>query len=366
MADKEAFVYVVDVGSSMANCNTDRAESDLEWSMSYVWDKIATTTQASRKTWCVGVIGFRTDETKNKYQEDDGFDNISVLKELGPIDLPQLKELKNTVKPSNTETGDAVSAIVVAAEMIGEFTKKNKYTRRIYLITDGQGPIDGDDIDEISNRLNDLNIELIVLGVDFDDPDFGFKEEDKPLLKATNEAILKALVGKCNNGDFATMAAAVDELAIPRVKPVKLVKNFDGPLTLGDPVQFPSAISINVERWPVTKVNRPSAATTVVITQTAGATQSTHTIAGDMDEFQYDEQYSSVAQHRTYKVNDPGAPGGKRDVEFENLAKGYSYGSTAVPIAESEWDLTNLGTEKGFSIMGFVHMDKVCHGTTLC
>lgn len=361
MADKQAFVYIVDVGSTTAKQNHGRPESDLAWSLPYFWDKITTTAQASRKTWCVGVIGLRTDETKNKFEGDDGYENISILKQLSPIELPQLKELKDEIEPSNTDNGDAMSAIVIAGEMIDEFTKKNKYTRRIYLITDGQGPVDGDDIDEIANRLNDLDIELIVLGVDFDDPDSGFKEEDKPQLKATNEAILKSLVTKCKKGDFATMKAALDELETPRVKPVKLVKNYDGALTLGDPAQFPSAISINVERWPVTKVSRPAAATTVVVKSEPGATQSTHTLQDEAGEVGHDDfQFNSVKQERTYKVNDPGALGGKRDVEYEYLAKGYSYGSTAVPIAESEWDITSLGTSKGFSIMGFVHMDKVC------
>ena len=362
MADKQAFVYIVDVGASTAKRNHGRPESDLDWSLPYFWDKVASTTQASRKTWCVGVIGLRTDETRNKYQKDVGYDNISVLKHLGPMELPQLKDLKYKLIPSSTDSGDAMSAIIVAAEMIDEFTKKNKYTRRIYLLTDGQGLIDGDDIDEISARLNDLDIELIVLGTDFDDPDFGFKEEDKPDVKAGNEAILKSLVAKCQKGDFATMKAALDELHIPRVKPVKLVKNFDGPLTLGDPTQFPSALSINIERWPVTKVSRPAAATSVVVSNAPDATQSTHTMVEEGEgegAGSGDQQLSSVKQHRTYKINDPSAPGGKRDVEFEDLGKGFSYGSTAVPIAESEWDITNLGTQRGFSIMGFVHMDKV-------
>ncbi|ROV98432.1 hypothetical protein VMCG_07124 [Cytospora schulzeri] len=354
MADKQAFVYIVDVGSSMADCNNGRTESNLDWSMSYVWDKIATTAQASRKTWCLGVIGLRTDESKNKHHEEGeiGYENISVLKHLGPIELPQMKELKDTIRPNDTEHGDAMSAIIAAAEMINEVTKKNKYNRKIYLITDGQGPIDGEDVDEISTRLNDLDIELIVLGVDFDDPDFGFKEEDKPQLKARNEAILKSLVNKCERGDFATMAAALVELETPRVKHVNLVKNYDGPLTLGDPEQFPSAISINVERWPATKVSRPAAASTVINKKSGDDKQGA--------------EFDSVKQHFTYKVNDPSAPGGKKDVEFEDLAKGYEYGSTVVPIASSEWDITNLETNKGFSILGFVHMDKVRMELSAC
>lgn len=40
MADKEATVYIVDVGSSMKRKNRDRDQSDLDWAMTYVWDKI--------------------------------------------------------------------------------------------------------------------------------------------------------------------------------------------------------------------------------------------------------------------------------------------------------------------------------------
>lgn len=360
MADKEAFVYIVDVGSTTSNCNNGRAVSDLDFSMRYVWDKIATTAQASRKTWNVGVVGLRTDETRNDYQDGDGYNNISVLKKLGPVSLANLKELTSLIKPSDTEFGDAMSAIIVAAEMIGELTNKLKYTRRIYLVTDGQGPIDGDDVEQISSRLNELDIELVVLGVDFDDPEYGFKEEDKPQIKVTNEAILRSLVDQCNNGTFGTLAEAVEELDIPRVKPVRLVKSYDGPLTLGNPEEFPSATSINVERWPTTKVNRPAAATTVTVKQEPSGTQSTHTLAEDMDGVEYDDpQFNSVKQHRTYKINDPSAPGGKRDVEFEELNRGWAYGSTAVCIPDSDKDLTSFGAVKSFSIIGFVSMSKI-------
>ena len=43
MADKEATVYIVDVGPSMGKKNHGRQESDLDWAMRYVWDKITST-----------------------------------------------------------------------------------------------------------------------------------------------------------------------------------------------------------------------------------------------------------------------------------------------------------------------------------
>ena len=43
MADKEATVYIVDVGASMGKKNNGRQETDLDWAMTYVWDKITST-----------------------------------------------------------------------------------------------------------------------------------------------------------------------------------------------------------------------------------------------------------------------------------------------------------------------------------
>ncbi len=43
MADKEATVYIVDVGRSMGEKRHGRDESDLEWALRYVWDKITST-----------------------------------------------------------------------------------------------------------------------------------------------------------------------------------------------------------------------------------------------------------------------------------------------------------------------------------
>lgn len=43
MADKEATVYIVDVGKSMGECRHGRSISDLQYSMQYVWDRITAT-----------------------------------------------------------------------------------------------------------------------------------------------------------------------------------------------------------------------------------------------------------------------------------------------------------------------------------
>ncbi|POR33208.1 ATP-dependent DNA helicase II subunit 2 [Tolypocladium paradoxum] len=327
MAEKESTVFILDLGASMAQTNSGRKESDLDWSMRYVWDKITDIVAANRKTLCVGIVGLRTDETSNKLQEDDGYENISVLQELGQMTMSSLRSLQSSIKPSRTVSGDAISAIVVAVDLIDTFTKKLKWIRKIVLITDGQGELDADDLGDIAKKMNDSNIQLTVLGVDFDDPEYGYKEEDKSSTKAANETTLKDLVNKCQGGVIASIAEAIDELDTPRVKSVKPYKTYDGALTLGDPETFPAAMNINVERYFKTHLARPLGATTVVVkSEQAGGTQSTQTL--DDDEMEGIE-FSAVKQARAYKVNDPDAPGGKRDVEFESLAKGYEYGRTA-------------------------------------
>jgi hypothetical protein len=43
MAEKEATVYIVDMGKSMGERHHGRSVTDLEWAMQYVWDKITST-----------------------------------------------------------------------------------------------------------------------------------------------------------------------------------------------------------------------------------------------------------------------------------------------------------------------------------
>ncbi|KAI1458335.1 ATP-dependent DNA helicase II subunit 2 [Annulohypoxylon moriforme] len=357
MADKEATVYIIDLGSSMGDCHNGRIESDLDWGMRYVWDKITTTVAASRKTWTVGVVGVRTDKTSNPLQDqqEEGYENISILQELGPMNLTGLRSLQSLIKPSDTESGDSISAIVLAIDMIGRFTKKLKYKRKIILVTDGEGSVDPDDFDDISSEIKDCGIELVVLGVDFDDAEFGFKEEDKSSRKRTNEGLLKELVDKCD-GLYGTMAEAISELEMPRIKPVRPYKTYDGELTLGNPAEHKDAMSISVERYFKTHKATIPPASRVVLSTDTGPSQAT---GGDeMEGVEHTSAFAAVKNARTYKVNDPEAPGGKRDVEFESLAKGYEYGRTAVHISESEYNITKIETTKCFTILGFIHQEK--------
>lgn len=143
------------------------------------------------------------------------------------------------------------------------------------------------------------------------------------------------------------------------------VVSYKGQLTLGDPEHYDTAMCIDVERYPRTMIARPPPASTFVVKSDMGpeeATQSSSTLpppeSGDGLE---DGGLTAVHNARTYQVKDEEAPGGKRDVERDELAKGYEYGRTAVHISASEENVTKLETTSGLDIVGFIPTDNVCH-----
>ena len=100
------------------------------------------------------------------------------------------------------------------------------------------------------------------------------------------------------------------------------------------------------------------------------STQSSATILPDAEGGQiattnYQNPLANVHNARTYQVVDEKAPGGKRDVNREDLAKGYEYGRTAVHISDSDLNVTKLETQAGLEIVGFIPWANVCNGQAI-
>ena len=366
MADKEATVYVVDLSHSMRKKHSGREVSDLDWAMRYVWDKITTTIAANRKTFNVGVLGLGTDGASNELEDDEAYQHISVLQPLSQILMPDLRRLLSVIQPSKTDNGDAVSALILAINMIIKHCKQLKWKRRIVLVINGSGQIDTDpdNAEEIIKKIRGDDMELIVLGVDFDDAEYGYKEEEKPPIKAHNEKFLRDLVEKCG-GTFGTLAEAIDELDLPRVKATRPVHTYKGQLRLGDPAQYDTALCIDVERYPRTMIRKPESATAFTLRSDLGgesmASSATLAPQGDQPEGSQpnDDVLTNVRNMYTYLIPDSEAEGGKRAVARDDLAKGYEYGRTAVHISESDENITKLETEVAMEIVGFVSSSEV-------
>ena len=98
MADKEATVYIVDLSKSMSKKHSGREETDLDWALLYVWDKITATVNTGRKTATLGVIGLGTDETvlnSRELEGDESYEHISVLQPISQILMSHIRELQN-------------------------------------------------------------------------------------------------------------------------------------------------------------------------------------------------------------------------------------------------------------------------------
>ena len=293
-------------------------------------------------------------------QEDSSFSNISVFQELNQLLLHNLKELHDQLTPSGTDNGDAISAIVIAIQMIEQKCKRLKYIRRIILITNGRGEIDGDQIAEISQKIKEEGIDLTVLGVDFDDKDYEIYEDNKDAAKAENEGILASLVGACN-GTFGALAQAVEELQIPRLKSVRPVPSYRKDLTLGNAEKYETALTIEVERYPRVMIrSAPSASTYVLRSEVANGidtAQSSATVVGEAGDEENNNPLASLKTERQYEVTDE--DGNKRQVPQTDLERGYEYGRTAVYVGETDKPLLNLDTKESLEIVGFIPWSNV-------
>lgn len=78
MAEKEATVYIVDVGQSMGERRQGRSVTDLQWSMRYVWDRITATVRLLRHKGsytlvdigCAGGYGAKDGHGWNAWTKD--------------------------------------------------------------------------------------------------------------------------------------------------------------------------------------------------------------------------------------------------------------------------------------------------------
>jgi len=177
--------------------------------------------------------------------------------------------------------------------------------------------------------------------------------------------VLASLVEQCD-GVFGTMQQAISELGTPRVKYVRPTPTFKGPLTLGnpDPKNPDSVLKIYVERYAKTAIAKPKSASAFVsrsdLSSQMESVASSATIEADDGPHGQDEnRLTAVRSARTYQVPDESAAGGKRVIDRDELEKGYEYGRTAVHISASDENITNLDTDAGLEIMGFIPQDKV-------
>lgn len=177
-----------------------------------------------------------------------------------------------------------------------------------------------------------------------------------------NEALLRDLAEGCD-GVYGTLEQAVSEIDIPRVKPVRPVPTFKGFLQLGNPEEYDTAVRIPVERYFRTYPARPPPASSFVLRSDIApgpdGGEPSAAAAPSGEPTKEGGNLTNVRPLRSYQISDESAPGGKVDVEREELAKGYEYGRTAVHISETDQNITTLETVAALELVGFVRSAQV-------
>ena len=264
--------------------------------------------------------------------------------------MPQLRSLEDALQPSTTEIGDGISALILAVHLINTHCKKLKYKKNVVFVTNGTGSFDTDGIETVMERIKELNINVTVLGVDFDDEEFGVKEEEKTQEKAGNEAVLRDLVESVN-GVFGTLEEAISELGRPRLKATRPTASFKGKLTLGD-TSRETAFAIDVERYPRTAVAKPPTASRYTVSSEDSASSAAE--GGTRP-----KELQAVRHTVSYQYEADDEAGGKVELEKKDLEKGYKYGRTIVPMSKADEDIQVLETEQSMQIIGFIPADGV-------
>ncbi|KAJ7451138.1 SPOC domain-like protein [Mycena latifolia] len=396
-------MFVVDIGPSMGKLRTHDPEgnelmqeiTNLEWGLQFVKLKIQEMIFNGRKTDQCGVIVFGSDKTKNILNKrmKDGYERVEEYIKIGQPNAGTLAKL-DALEPSD-DAGDPLDAVIVAIETQDDhLASKRTWTRKLVLVTDGENPIEVDDLPETINRINKLDISMTIVGIDFDDDEIPYEEEDKSNVKAENEAFYAELVAGLSSGVLGTCALALRETMRPDIKLTKSTL-MGTTLRLGDPDSRPEeAMEINIKTSKCTALNRPKSWKKFAIREKKKKPVPGAKIVEEDEEEEMDideptkegapkkvtyvqlkmrtEYYVDRRDHNSddedvkmeevekepepEEEDEDGAPTNKIDpgmeqVDKEELIRGFKYGTTYVPCPDGQFG--RLPTKKGIDICGF-------------
>ncbi|KAG2046414.1 SPOC domain-like protein [Suillus hirtellus] len=337
--------------------------TNLEWALQFVKLKIQEMIFNGRKTDQCGVILFGSEETENIiHEKNGGYQHVS---EYIPIAQPNSATLAklDALQPSEY-SGDPIDALIVGIETQDIYlNKKRTWTRKIVIVTDGQSPMEIEDWEATVKKMNSLEISLTIIGIDFDDDEFPFHEEDKSTIKVENEAFYHKLTSALDNGLVGTCIFALQEISRPDMKETKSAL-MGTVLRLGDvDVRPEEAIEILVKASKCTALARPKSWKKFYRREKTG------------DEMQVDEEemtvFAQLKMRSEYYIDRSTQEGEEQDkmdtssddekdkdknlekVEKEQLIRGFKYGSTYAPCPDGQF--RRLNTRKGIDICGFFH-----------
>ncbi|KAG2023769.1 Ku80 [Coprinopsis cinerea AmutBmut pab1-1] len=383
-------MFLVDVSSTMAEKRAIELPpgpdgeprtteiTNLEWALRYVKYKVQEMIFHGRKTDQCGVYLFGSEVTDNLVnKKQDGYDHIQEYIKIGTPNIGTLAKIDEIT--TSDLSGDPLDALVVGIEAQKLYLgNKKTWTRKIFLITDGERPIEIEDWQDIVNSMLTNDVRLTVVGIDFDDEEGGYVYPEKSFHKKANEDFFKEFVDAMgDNGVLGTLEFALQEVVRPEPKQVKSTP-VPTVLRIGDPDYKPDeAMTITVRATKCTALVRPASLKKYALRE---ITEEDMAVDEDEErkaifkqlkmrtEYYVDRNAGGDDEDENVKMEDDedeglllegsAGPVEKKNkeenwerIEKEELVKGFKYGTTYAPCPDGQFP--KLQTVKGIDIMGF-------------
>ncbi|KAI4519217.1 ku80-like protein [Schizophyllum commune Loenen D] len=355
--------------------------TNLEWGLQFVKLKIQEMIYNGRKTDKCGVIIFGCDETNNPVNKrEGGYENVS---EYIPVEQPNSSTIAklDELRASEDSIGDPMDALIVAVQMQDEVLQSKKtWTRKITIVTDGESPMELEDWEATVQKINELEVRLAVVGVDFDSEEYGYHQENKSHVKSTNENFWTQFTSLLTHGVVGTCEEALEDTAAPDVKETKSVL-MTNVLRLGDADNRPeTALEIIVRTAKCTAMQRPKSCKKFAprmkgdereggeaedenmekgdgrirkAKAAKGGDANTQDVNMDAD----DEDGDDSDAEEVLDLEDPQVRATYYDeVEREGLVRGFKYGTSYAPCPEGQFP--KLNTKKGIDFCAFFKRDN--------
>ncbi|POW01450.1 hypothetical protein PSTT_12536, partial [Puccinia striiformis] len=406
---RELTIYAIDVSPSMRRKRTvddphtgeTHMVTNLEYGLEVVKHQVANMLLAGLKTVHCGIVLFGTDHEYIWEYVTPGQPSALTLTRINNIK----QHLTKFVKPFK---GDLLSAIILCNHLMGETLTNKKWTRKIVIVTDGDTETDWNGWKDQREKMRMDQVTLNVVGLDFDDPEAGCIQPNKPEIKASyksaavNEKVLdKMCRGLTNNSSCLTAMVAVIDAQSPQPRAVDSNPSAvmlslgypDGETAAAAGYNPQETLIIWCESRKCTSIVRPMSAKKMSklgveseIDRRCNDLNDTEMGAGlaqdDEDGLRGLLQVNRKHVYVTKKTkgglskgagpgddsDDPDmkdssdeeeAPLENREADRDNLARAYKYGASLVVIDKEDESKIRQSFTPGLQIRGFVKLDSI-------
>lgn len=324
MAGKEGIFIILDIGRTMSSNFSNTELTRLDFAKESVHHLIRQKLLFSAKRDNIGII-----LAGASLNDSDDYPYIDLYQELQCPSIEMIHRLDDISATQGKQRADIISCLNMAIDEFVVKYKKLKWNKKIFLITDGEGSAGCDvgAVKRVAEKLNNLDIKVNVIAVDFfaelddDDEDDDNDDNDDINMKNNNsndsdkqehtKKILNTLSELTPNIKIFTSRMANYIYHQFRKKKINPVAKFRGPLYLTQ------NLSLDVMIYAKTT------------TQTLPSLKKYSLVP----KFDPDPDTCQIQNERLHYVHDDP---NKQPISDDYIAKAYYYGNSLVPISKTD------------------------------